>query len=395
MVVVKMHAYLAIPNMHYTFGIKLIIIFVLAPNTKQNEAFLKHRRRRRNHFRRRDHESEPISRQKTEPRRAQPTPRGPERKQYRNRNSACQDRQTARPGQRKKAGFTPLHFAVKINTCLDVVARFLLDCPDSIDDLNNRSQTAVHVALESNNCDAAILLVNWLVRRSRENVVGWRDDKGNTALHVAVQYDCVQAVKTMLNIAKLNKRNSEGKTALDIAEDHKEEIAKDLEKAGARRARELPLKQPLNQYLLSQPTYMENLVRGFHFMIADLTNDMRNVVLVVAALIATATYQAFMPANTVAFTLSMVMIIFVLHGRPYNIILHMCLFFWRTAMSSPCPSYPVRTTFRYHVHRVVVRDRDRLRGEDVVLCGESVVRGCVVAHGCPDAAWYGPTFFIE
>ncbi|KAK6137394.1 hypothetical protein DH2020_028866 [Rehmannia glutinosa] len=296
-----------------------------------------------------------------------------------------------------KAGFTPLHFAVKINTCLDVVARFLLDCPDSIDDLNNR--------------------------RSRENVVGWRDDKGNTALHVAVQYDCVQVVKTMLNIAKLNKRNSEGKTALDIAEDHKEEIAKVLKKAGARRARELPLKQPLNQYLLSQPTYMENLVRGFHFMIADLTNDMRNVVLVVAALIATATYQAvlqppgglyqgngdaddtgstsrialaapassssspkhaagkmvmtrpvyynqFMPANTVAFTLSMLCHRHVLHIR-------------------------FERRFRYHVHRVVVRDRAAYAAKMSYYVVKALFVDVWWLRGCPDAAWYGPTFFIE
>ncbi|KAI3468694.1 hypothetical protein Pfo_025357 [Paulownia fortunei] len=281
-----------------------------------------------------------------------------------------------------KEGLTPLHYAVKMKTDLDLLASFLLDCPDSIDDLNSRFQTAVHIAFETNNCPAIILLLNWLARRAKEPVLGWRDEKGNTALHVAVQHDCVQGVKIMVNTTKINKRNSNGKTPLDIAEEcDKKEMVKVLKQAGARRATELPMKQPLSEYLLSHVTFLEKLLRGYSFMLKDLTNDMRSVVLVVAVLIATATYQAvlqppggvyqgeaetanrsriagrgalqtaapilrrprlkhagkmvmekpdynqFMPANTVAFTLSMVIIIFVLHGRPYNIILHTCLIF--------------------------------------------------------------------
>ncbi|KAI3468693.1 hypothetical protein Pfo_025356 [Paulownia fortunei] len=130
-----------------------------------------------------------------------------------------------------KEGLTPLHYAVKIKmyTDLDLSANFLLDCPDSIDDLNSRFQTAVHIAFETNNCPAIILLLNWLARRAREPILGWRDEKGNTALHVAVQHDCVQGVKIMVNITKQNKRNSNGKTPLDIAEEcDKKEIVKVL-----------------------------------------------------------------------------------------------------------------------------------------------------------------------
>ncbi|GFP88929.1 ankyrin repeat-containing protein at2g01680 [Phtheirospermum japonicum] len=277
-----------------------------------------------------------------------------------------------------KDGFTPLLYAIERNAGLEVLAHFLMDCPDAIDDLNSRFQNAVHVAIEANNCQAIVLLLNWLVRRAREPVLGWRDEDGNTALHVAVKYNCVQGLKMMVRIAKLNKINSDGHTALDIAErfEDKTEMANVLKKAGAMRSKELPKKQTLSEYFISKVTILENLLRGYYFILKDLTNDMRSVVLVVAALIATAAYQAilqppggiyqgeadktpdratlevaaalpprpppmihfvgkmvmgmtdynkFMPANTLAFTLSMVMIIFVLHGRPYNLILHTCL----------------------------------------------------------------------
>ncbi|KAL3652727.1 hypothetical protein CASFOL_002408 [Castilleja foliolosa] len=289
-------------------------------------------------------------------------------------------------------GFTPLHYAAKYYPDLDILSCFLIDCQESIEDLNNRFQNAVHLVMESGDDEAIDLVLKWLVRTARETVLGWQDDNLNTALHVAARYGCLQAVKIMVKIAKLNKRNSDNNTPLDIAKLYKnDQVTQILIKAHAKTSQQLTPKQTDADYLRSETNILEKAVRGYCFVLKDLTVGMRSVVLVVAVLITTATYQAvlqppggvfpadtnsgnttanatrisarrvlvtaaaapasslpprgldlpkvgkmvmreadyiqFMPANTVAFTLSMVIIIFVLHGRPYNVILHGCLIF--------------------------------------------------------------------
>ncbi|CAA0820482.1 Ankyrin repeat family protein [Striga hermonthica] len=286
-------------------------------------------------------------------------------------------------------GFTPLHYAARYYPDLDVLACFLLECQASINDLNSRFQSAVHLVMESENSKAIDLVLMWLVRTAREPVLGWKDKDSDTALHVAARHDCVEAVKAMVKIAKLNKRNSSNQTPLDVAhESGNKKVSEVLIKARAKKGGDLARKETRADYLCSGTNLLETGIRGYCFLLKDLTVEMRSVVLVVAILIATATYQAvlqppggvyppdssssspspptirisggrrslgtpvpapapapeeqseagkmvmesgmyvqFMPANTLAFTLSMVIIIFVLHGRPYNIILHGCLIF--------------------------------------------------------------------
>ncbi|GER49422.1 ankyrin repeat family protein [Striga asiatica] len=287
-------------------------------------------------------------------------------------------------------GFTPLHYAAKYYPDLDVLACFLLECQASINDLNNRFQSAVHLVMESGNSKAIDLVLMWLVRTAREPVLGWKDKDSDTALHVAARHHCVEAVKAMVKIVKLNRRNSNNQTPLDVAhESGNKKVSEILLKAGAKKGKDLAPKETRADYLCSGTNLLEKAIRGYSFLLKDLTVGMRSVVLVVAILIATATYQAvlqppggvyppdssssspspsptttirisggrrslgspapapapanqseagkmvmengmyvqFMPANTFAFTLSMVIIIFVLHGRPYNIILHGCLIF--------------------------------------------------------------------
>lgn len=94
-----------------------------------------------------------------------------------------------------KDGCTPLHYAAFHCTDdegqLDILAGFLMECPDSINDLNNKFQSAVHLVMRSKSCKGTTLVLNWLVRMAREPILGWKDDCGNTALHIAAQHDCV------------------------------------------------------------------------------------------------------------------------------------------------------------------------------------------------------------
>ncbi|PIN12269.1 hypothetical protein CDL12_15128 [Handroanthus impetiginosus] len=177
-------------------------------------------------------------------------------------------------------------------------------------------------------------------------------------------------VKVLVKLVKLNPKNGSGQTPLDIAKEYPTETAKTLIRAGARKANQLPTLESKGQYLRSDATTYEDLFRGYYFTYKDFVLNLRHDIMVVAVLIATATYQAvlqppggiyqpdsnghlamsdalishmsgvagkmvmksrdyrhFMPANTAAFTLSIAMILLVLQGQPSNIFLLLCLMF--------------------------------------------------------------------
>lgn len=92
-----------------------------------------------------------------------------------------------------KGGLTPLHYAAALAkpsdaNALELLLGLLADCPDAISTLNNRKQSAVHVALENGNDEAALYLVNWLIIVAKESLLSNGDDHGNTTLHVAARY---------------------------------------------------------------------------------------------------------------------------------------------------------------------------------------------------------------
>lgn len=188
-------------------------------------------------------------------------------------------------------------------------------------------------------------------------------------------------MKRLVNLVRINKKNYADMTPIDIAVSKENNDVKEvLIRAKAKRARELS-EFTLTQYLCSPPGIIEKVFRNFILVRKDLSIDMRNFVLLVAVLIATATYQAvlsppggvyqgdannnntvnkvardtnipiinpswepknsltgtmvmpklkyniFMPANTLAFILSLSVIVFVLQARAYTIILDVCLIF--------------------------------------------------------------------
>ncbi|PIN12268.1 26S proteasome regulatory complex, subunit PSMD10 [Handroanthus impetiginosus] len=277
-----------------------------------------------------------------------------------------------------KEGFTPLHLAARNASNddeLEILANFLHECPESIHDLNNRFQTAVHVALEYNDHNgASTLLLKWIRLTSRESILGSKDVDGNTALHTAVKYYRTEAVKVLVELVKLNPKNECNETPLDIADKYPtdlETVKTILIDAGARKEEQLPKVPSKVQYLRSKVTFFEYLFQLCFSAYRDFVLNLRSDIMVVAVLITTATYQAvlqppggvyppegnsrlamsdaalsthvsgsagktvmklrdyhdFMPANTAAFTLSLVMILLVVQGQPSSIFLLLCLIF--------------------------------------------------------------------
>ncbi|KAL1532734.1 ankyrin repeat-containing protein BDA1-like [Salvia divinorum] len=286
-----------------------------------------------------------------------------------------------------KGGLTPLHHAAAAGKAttpsshdkcqLELLAGLLVECPESIAVLNNRRQSAVHVALENQNVQVARLLVNWLVIVAKESDLSIKDAHGNTTLHVAARYcRCRELLQLLTTLVKVNKANNYGETPLDIAIHYQNGDAVEMLKTAgaaprATRGEEQHLSRRRSRtvdYLLGKHANKcaEMLTRAYFFITKELTMDMRNTILVVAVLIATTTYQGvlqppggvysaegnverrqlgegdhppgrmvmgttkysyFMPTNTLAFISSTLIIIFVLPDRAFVVLLQACLIF--------------------------------------------------------------------
>ena len=105
-----------------------------------------------------------------------------------------------------KEGRTPLHdvaaAAAATEQQLALMDKFLLVCPNSIEDVTIQNQTALHIALvENNNLAVFTRLVRWLRKNKSENareILNRQDGEGNTVLHVAVSKNQTEA-SSLLN----------------------------------------------------------------------------------------------------------------------------------------------------------------------------------------------------
>ncbi|KAF7848787.1 hypothetical protein BT93_L1561 [Corymbia citriodora subsp. variegata] len=120
-------------------------------------------------------------------------------------------------------GRIPLHYAV-INGELDVMKLLLSASPESIEETTAREETAVHLAVKNNRFKVLIWLVEHLKQHKKEQVINWKDHKGNTALHLAADAKNFEVVNFLLrghavepNVVEVNALNDSGLTPLDVS----------------------------------------------------------------------------------------------------------------------------------------------------------------------------------
>ncbi|CAJ1978538.1 unnamed protein product [Sphenostylis stenocarpa] len=124
-----------------------------------------------------------------------------------------------------REGFTPLHFASQIGE-IDLLANFLMACPDSIEDVSVRCETALHVAVKYQQYEALLVLVGWLKRTCHtsameieETILNWKDESGNTILHVSALNNDSKALRLLVKTKiDLKAKNLENSTALDMVQ---------------------------------------------------------------------------------------------------------------------------------------------------------------------------------
>nr|XP_027113411.1 ankyrin repeat-containing protein BDA1-like isoform X1 [Coffea arabica] len=212
----------------------------------------------------------------------------------------------------------PLHYAA-IKGRIHVIDELLSACSESVGYVTGRGETILHLALKNNQFEAFEFLVQYLIRSNNWEILNKKDHQGDTILHLAVsrkQYE--QVIDFMLdkNVfhegrVEVNSLNKRGYTPIDslLSEGGDREIEDMLKAAGARAAADLQSPQngalsdnlvvttqspsPFQSRRVRAQAPSEKLLHYFKFdKRRDSPNEVRNTLLVLAVLIATATYQA-------------------------------------------------------------------------------------------------------
>ncbi|KAI3449042.1 hypothetical protein Pfo_005707 [Paulownia fortunei] len=168
----------------------------------------------------------------------------------------------------------PLHYAVAKGR-IQVIRELLSACLDSITEVTARGENCFHLAVKNNQFEAFKVLSEHVVAFNKEDILNKKDEQGNTILHLAAsrkQYECLNLLLDencfIRGTVKLKVPNAKGLTALDISD----MVIQDSYDANVRET---------------------NWFEHFKFqMQRDSPSDTRNALLVVAALIATVSFQA-------------------------------------------------------------------------------------------------------
>ncbi|KAL7125956.1 hypothetical protein ABFS83_14G151700 [Erythranthe nasuta] len=226
----------------------------------------------------------------------------------------------------------PLHCAVSKGR-VEVITELLSACLNSVAEVTARGETCFHLAVKNNRFNALKALCEHVVSFGNEDILNKKDEQGNTVLHLASsrkQYEVIDFLmdKDLGYKGKLemNSLNKNGLTPLDvlISQGGDCEIEEILSLYGATRVQgtnpflEIPIENPRDERNTSRgrpKSASKKLQEYFKYdKIKESPSDARNTLLVIAVLIATATYQAvlsppggvwqddFSPANDAAET---------------------------------------------------------------------------------------------
>ncbi|KAJ0258563.1 Transmembrane protein [Hirschfeldia incana] len=204
----------------------------------------------------------------------------------------------------------PLHYAaMKGRIC--VLDALVSANPQSLEEVTARGETVLHLAVRFGRFDGFVALLEFLKEYDKLCVLNKQDHGGNTVLHLAVQKRQFEVVDWLLgsrgssntlprDFIEVNSVNSNGFTPLDVllhlggGEPEDAEIHQLLLHAGAVRSRDHSTRQPAattpsEESLMTHQQWIDYFK---HKKDRIPPNEVRSVLLVIAILIATATYQA-------------------------------------------------------------------------------------------------------
>ncbi|CAL5443224.1 unnamed protein product [Camellia sinensis] len=168
-----------------------------------------------------------------------------------------------------RESFTPLHYVAEKGD-IDLLAEFLLACPESIMDRTIRDETVLHIAVKNSKLEACKVLLGWLRRSLNLQLLNSKDEKGNTVLHIAVSNSQTEIVKLLGGAGAFQRSSSPTHDSL----------------AGFLKSPERRIEKIIKSSLLLEVFLNPNFF--------SMTMETRNAILVVAVLVATSTYQAIL-----------------------------------------------------------------------------------------------------
>ncbi|KAL4339770.1 hypothetical protein GQ457_08G034700 [Hibiscus cannabinus] len=84
-------------------------------------------------------------------------------------------------GREKK---TPFHFAA-MKGRVDVIHEMLGRYGECLESVTVQKETALHLAIKNSQFEAIKVMVDWIVRMKKEEILNLKDEQGNTILHLA------------------------------------------------------------------------------------------------------------------------------------------------------------------------------------------------------------------
>jgi len=185
------------------------------------------------------------------------------------------------------------------------MTEFLLACPGCIKDANVNGETALHIAVSNDRYEELEVLLGWVQRLRQTDAeslemqfLNKRDQDGNTALHIAAYQNRFKAVKILVKCSAVNRNihNRTGLTALDILHNQRDHHANSnieniIRKWGGKSGNSLPKSKKVSEILRSPISFTEHLFTQTARYRNQTSEGTRSALLVIAALIITATYQ--------------------------------------------------------------------------------------------------------
>ena len=93
-----------------------------------------------------------------------------------------------------REGVTPLHYVAEKGN-VDLLCKFLAACPESILQVTIRKETALHVAAKYDRLEVLETMLGWLRYVNMDDILNWKNDEGNTLLHISISRSHIQARK--------------------------------------------------------------------------------------------------------------------------------------------------------------------------------------------------------
>ncbi|KAJ8765934.1 hypothetical protein K2173_020450 [Erythroxylum novogranatense] len=197
-----------------------------------------------------------------------------------------------------RGGRTPLHCAAEFGNS-SIMAEIFEACPESILDVTNNGDTAMHIALRSGQIEAFEILLGWLRRCVfkdsnfwQRELLNWKNKEGDTLLHIALSRNLHKAVTLLVSTRVYGDiPNQQRRTAADILTDPSQILrGQNIRMLQSRPRFFRGSNRPLDN-LSSPVTICEQQTLRLDRLRNILPADRYNVLLVVHALIATVTFQ--------------------------------------------------------------------------------------------------------